>query len=173
MKVRAGVEVASLSDVGCQRENNEDSFSLLGSPGRRHLCAPGPAGHRCRRHGRMRRRAVRQPHRGRKRRANLYPSSADPDPQQRLLQGFREAHARIQQRARENPETAWHGHDADRVCRWSANIFITRTSATAACTCCGQGSCTWSRTITRWSRAWWRPASSARKMPTIIPKNTC
>ena len=27
MKVRPGVELASLSDVGCQRENNEDRYS--------------------------------------------------------------------------------------------------------------------------------------------------
>ena len=26
MKIRAGVEAAGLSDIGCQRENNEDSF---------------------------------------------------------------------------------------------------------------------------------------------------
>ena len=27
MRVRPGVELASLSDVGCQRENNEDRYS--------------------------------------------------------------------------------------------------------------------------------------------------
>ena len=27
MKVRPGVELAGLSDVGCQRENNEDRYS--------------------------------------------------------------------------------------------------------------------------------------------------
>ena len=26
MKVRAGIEVSSQSDIGCQRQNNEDSF---------------------------------------------------------------------------------------------------------------------------------------------------
>ena len=27
MQIRPGIEVASLSDVGCQRENNEDALS--------------------------------------------------------------------------------------------------------------------------------------------------
>ena len=27
MKVRPGIELANLSDVGCQRENNEDRYS--------------------------------------------------------------------------------------------------------------------------------------------------
>ncbi len=101
MKVRAGVEVASLSDVGCQRENNEDSFSYWESPddtfarlGRLAIVADGMGG--CEGGQFASRIAVESVE-------QIYSSSADPDPQQRLLQGFREAHVRIQQRARENP----------------------------------------------------------------------
>jgi serine/threonine protein phosphatase PrpC len=102
MKVRAGVEVASLSDVGCQRENNEDSLAYWESPdnsvfarlGRLAVVADGMGG--CEGGQFASRIAVESVE-------QVYTSSADPEPQQRLLQGFREAHARIQQRARENP----------------------------------------------------------------------
>jgi serine/threonine protein phosphatase PrpC len=103
MKVRPGAEVASLSDVGCQRENNEDSYSYWESPddstfallGRLAIVADGMGG--CEGGQFASRIAVESVE-------QIYSSSAESDPQQRLLQGFREAHARIQQRARENPE---------------------------------------------------------------------
>jgi PPM family protein phosphatase len=102
MKVRPGVEVASLSDVGCQRENNEDSYSYWESPedstfarlGRLAIVADGMGG--CEGGQFASRIAVETVE-------QIYSSSPDPDPQQRLLEGFRQAHARIQQRARENP----------------------------------------------------------------------
>jgi serine/threonine protein phosphatase PrpC len=102
MKVRAGVEVASLSDVGCQRENNEDSYSYWESPddssfvrlGRLAIVADGMGG--CEGGQFASRIAVETVE-------QIYSSSSDPDPQQRLLEGFRQAHARIQQRAGENP----------------------------------------------------------------------
>ncbi len=102
MKVRAGVEVASLSDVGCQRENNEDSYSYWESPddssfarlGRLAIVADGMGG--CEGGQFASRIAVESVE-------QIYSSSSDPDPRQRLLEGFRQAHARIQQRARENP----------------------------------------------------------------------
>jgi protein phosphatase len=102
MKVRAGVEVASLSDVGCQRENNEDSLGYWESPddstfarlGRLAIVADGMGG--CEGGQFASRIAVETVE-------EIYSSSSDPDPQQRLLEGFRQAHARIQQRARENP----------------------------------------------------------------------
>jgi protein phosphatase len=102
MKVRAGVEVASLSDVGCQRENNEDSLGYWESPddstfarlGRLAIVADGMGG--CEGGQFASRIAVETVE-------EINSSSSDPDPQQRLLEGFRQAHARIQQRARENP----------------------------------------------------------------------
>jgi protein phosphatase len=102
MKVRAGVEVASLSDVGCQRENNEDSLSYWESPddpsfarlGRLAIVADGMGG--CE-GGQI------ASHIAVETIEQVYSSSTDPDPQQRLLDGFRQAHGRIQQKARENP----------------------------------------------------------------------
>ena len=102
MNVRPGLEVAGLSDVGCQRENNEDSFSYWESPddssfarlGRLAIVADGMGG--CEGGQFASRIAVESVE-------QIYFSSADPNPQQRLLEGFRQAHARIQQRARENP----------------------------------------------------------------------
>jgi PPM family protein phosphatase len=102
MKVRAGVEVAGLSDVGCQRENNEDSYSYWESPddssfarfGRLAIVADGMGG--CEGGQFASRIAVETVE-------QIYSNSTDTDPQQRLVEGFRQAHARIQQRARENP----------------------------------------------------------------------
>jgi PPM family protein phosphatase len=102
MKVRTGVEVAGLTDVGCQRENNEDSYSYWESPadstfallGRLAIVADGMGG--CEGGQFASHIAVETVE-------QIYSSSADSDPQQRLLEGFRQAHARIQQRARENP----------------------------------------------------------------------
>lgn len=102
MRVRDGVEVASITDVGCQRENNEDSLSYWESPdsaifarlGRLAVVADGMGG--CEGGQFASRIAVETVQ-------EIYSSSSDPEPQQRLLEGFREAHARIQQRARENP----------------------------------------------------------------------
>src|SRR6266849_4362365 len=102
MKVRPGVEVAGLSDVGCQRENNEDSYSYWESPddsffmrlGRLAIVADGMGG--CEGGQFASRIAVETVE-------QIYSNSADPGPQQRLLEGFREAHIRIQQKARENP----------------------------------------------------------------------
>ncbi len=102
MKVRPGVEMASLSDVGCQRENNEDSYGYWESPddssfgrlGRLAVVADGMGG--CEGGQFASRIAVDAVQ-------HIYSNSADADPQRRLLEGFREAHGRIQQRARENP----------------------------------------------------------------------
>lgn len=102
MKVRPGVEMAGLSDVGCQRQNNEDSYGYWESPddsffsrfGRLAIVADGMGG--CEGGQFASRIAVDTVQ-------QIYSDSADSDPQQRLLEGFREAHGRIQQRARENP----------------------------------------------------------------------
>jgi serine/threonine protein phosphatase PrpC len=102
MKVRAGVEVSSLTDVGCQRENNEDSLAYWESPddatfvrlGRLAIVADGMGG--CEGGQFASRIAVETAE-------EIYSKSVKPDPQQRLLEGFRQAHLRIQQRARENP----------------------------------------------------------------------
>src|SRR6266853_1856368 len=102
MKVRAGVEVASLSDVGCQRENNEDSYSYWESPddstfarlGRLAVIADGMGG--CEGGQIASRIAVENLERA-------YATSAQADPQHRLLEAFHEIHRHIQQHAWQNP----------------------------------------------------------------------
>ena len=94
--------MAGLSDVGCQRVNNEDSYGYWESPdesffarlGRLAIVADGMGGCEGGQFAsRIAVEAVQQ----------VYSNSADADPQQRLLEGFREAHGRIRQRARETP----------------------------------------------------------------------
>jgi len=102
MKVRPGVELASLTDVGCHRENNEDSYGYwepdddasFAAVGRLALVADGMGGHEG---GQI---------------ASFiavdtvienYSASREADPQKRLLTALDKAHRRIQQQSQENP----------------------------------------------------------------------
>jgi PPM family protein phosphatase len=92
--VRPGVEVASLTDVGCQRENNEDSY-LYWEPasdaefkrkGRLAVIADGMGGHDGGQEAsRLAVETVRE----------VYDHSFDENPQGALLEAFRAAHGRI------------------------------------------------------------------------------
>src|SRR5947209_11535760 len=94
MSVKPGVEVASLTDVGCQRENNEDSF-LYWEPasdaefqrkGRLAVIADGMGGHEGGQEAsRLAVETVRE----------VYDQSSSDDPQAALVESFAAAHARI------------------------------------------------------------------------------
>jgi len=102
MKVRPGVEVAGLTDIGCNRQNNEDNYAYWEPAddaafqrlGRLAIVADGMGGAEGGQYAsRMAVDAVR----------DAYAASDDEDPQQRLLIAFQGANARIQQEARAKP----------------------------------------------------------------------
>jgi PPM family protein phosphatase len=102
MNVRPGVEVASLTDVGCQRDNNEDSY-LYWEPagddefqrkGRLAVIADGMGGHEGGQEAsRLAVETVR----------NVYDQATGDDPQAALVESLTAAHALIQDFAERNP----------------------------------------------------------------------
>ena len=102
MRVKPGVEVAGLTDVGCQRENNEDSY-LYWEPdgdqeferkGRLAIIADGMGGHEGGQEAsRLAVETVRE----------VYESDAGDDAQIALVESFAAAHQRIQDYAEEHP----------------------------------------------------------------------
>ena len=102
MKIRPGVELASLTDVGCNRENNEDNYGYwepeddasFAALGRLAIVADGMGGHEG---GQVASRIAVEIF------AESYAASAEPDSQKRLLNALTEAHHRIQRKAGEDP----------------------------------------------------------------------
>src|SRR5580704_12759542 len=102
MNVKPGVEVASLTDVGCQRENNEDSF-LYWEPrddeefrrkGRLAVIADGMGGHEGGQEAsRLAVETVRE----------VYDQALGDDPQAALVESLSAAHMRIQNYAERHP----------------------------------------------------------------------
>lgn len=102
MNVRPGVETAGLSDVGCQRENNEDSY-LYWEPGdedefkrkgRLAIIADGMGGHEGGLEAsRLAVDTVRE----------VYDAGFRDDPQAMLIEGFAAAHMRIRDYAERHP----------------------------------------------------------------------
>lgn len=100
--MRAGLELASLSDVGCQREANEDSYAywepeddgVFERLGRLAVIADGMGGHEG---GQIASRIAVDVV------EKTYSGSSEPDIQKRLLEAFRQAHSRIQQLAQQSP----------------------------------------------------------------------
>ncbi|MGA8617537.1 MAG: Stp1/IreP family PP2C-type Ser/Thr phosphatase [Candidatus Sulfotelmatobacter sp.] len=103
MNVKPGIEVASLSDVGCQRENNEDSY-LYWEPagdvefkrkGRLAVIADGMGGHEGGLEAsRLAVETVRK----------VYDQGFRDDPQAALVESFAAAHTRILDYAEQHPE---------------------------------------------------------------------
>jgi PPM family protein phosphatase len=103
MQIRPGIELASLTDVGCQRDNNEDSFSYwepssdadFRKKGRLAVVADGMGGYEGGQEAsRMAVETVQ----------SVYDQDTVGDPRTALLKGFRAAHDRIRQYADEHPE---------------------------------------------------------------------
>ncbi len=103
MNVKPGMEVASLTDVGCQRDNNEDSF-LYWEPagdgefrrkGRLAVIADGMGGYEGGQEAsRLAVETIRE----------LYDKDPRDDPREVLLEAFAKAHERIQSYALRHPE---------------------------------------------------------------------
>jgi protein phosphatase len=102
MAIRPGVELASLSDIGCQRENNEDSYSYWeGSSeeqyqrkGRLAIVADGMGGYEGGQEAsRLAVKTIEEQY-----------ANAPNGPQSALLDGFQLAHERIQKHANEHPD---------------------------------------------------------------------
>jgi serine/threonine protein phosphatase PrpC len=103
MQIRPGIELASATDVGCQRQNNEDSFSYwepssdeeFERKGRLAVVADGMGGYEGGQEAS--RLAVETVQ-------SVYDGDAGEDPRGALLKGFRTAHQRIRDYAEAHPE---------------------------------------------------------------------
>ena len=103
MRIREGVQVAGMSDLGCQRENNEDRYAYwepasdaeFERKGRLAIVADGMGGHEGGQEAsRIAVEVIEQ----------VYAQPGEGDPQSQLLVGFREAHRQIVQYAAQHPE---------------------------------------------------------------------
>jgi PPM family protein phosphatase len=114
MPMRAGIDLANLSDVGCQRDNNEDSYSYwepadeaqFERKGRLVIVADGMGGHEGGQEAsRIAVEAIEE----------VYDTSAENDPQLRLIEGFRAAHERIRECSLRRPELLGMGTTATAI----------------------------------------------------------
>jgi serine/threonine protein phosphatase PrpC len=114
MSIRPGIEVAGLSDLGCQRENNEDSYSYwepasdaeFALKGRLAVVADGMGGHEGGQEAsRIAVEAIQE----------TYADTPATDPQSLLTAGFHEAHQRIQSYAVAHPKLRGMGTTATAV----------------------------------------------------------
>src|SRR5580700_10171885 len=103
MRIRPGVELASLSDIGCQRENNEDQYAYwepandeeFARKGRLAIVADGMGGHEGGQEAsRIAVESIQE----------IFANAPDNDVQSLLTVGFQIAHERILKYAAANPE---------------------------------------------------------------------
>jgi PPM family protein phosphatase len=122
MRVREGVEVAGLSDVGCQRQNNEDSYGYwepaddleYERKGRLAMVADGMGGHEGGQEASsLAVETIQQ----------VYAEGAGNDPQALLAEAFREAHQRIKQYAAQYPQFRGMGTTATAIVLLSTQLY--------------------------------------------------
>ena len=103
MRIRPGVELASMSDIGCQRENNEDRYAYwepgaddeFARKGRLAIVADGMGGHEGGQEAsRIAVEAIQE----------VFSDTSGTDPQSLLVTGFQIAHERILEYAAGHPE---------------------------------------------------------------------
>lgn len=102
MQIRPGIQLASVSDIGCQRENNEDNYAYwepssdeeFKRKGRLAIVADGMGGYEGGQEAsRLAVETIEE----------VYANGAEGDPQSWLLAGFQSAHQRIQAEASLRP----------------------------------------------------------------------
>jgi len=120
---RAGIERASLSDVGCQRENNEDRTSYwepasdeeFARKGRLAIVADGMGGYEGGQEAsRIAVETIEE----------VYGQGAEGDPAAWLEAGFRAAHERILEHARQHPELHGMGTTATAAAIQDSNLYF-------------------------------------------------
>jgi len=124
MRVRQGVEIAGLSDVGCQRANNEDSYaywepegdSEFQHKGRLAIVADGMGGHEGGQEASSL--AVRTMQ-------EVYADSQEGDIKSLLTAAFQAAHDRIRQYATQHPELRGMGTTATAIVLLSGHLYYT------------------------------------------------
>jgi len=124
MRVRQGVEIAGLSDVGCQRANNEDSYaywepegdSEFQHKGRLAIVADGMGGHEGGQEASSL--AVRTMQ-------EVYADSQEGDIKSLLTAAFQAAHDRIRQYATQHPELRGMGTTATAIVLLSGDLYYT------------------------------------------------
>jgi len=122
MRIREGVQVAGMSDLGCQRENNEDRYAYwepasdaeFERKGRLAIVADGMGGHEGGQEAsRIAVEVIEQ----------VYAQPSDGDPQSQLLAGFREAHQQIVRYAGEHIEFRGMGTTATAIVLLANHLY--------------------------------------------------
>jgi serine/threonine protein phosphatase PrpC len=122
MQVRPGVELAGMSDIGCQRENNEDQYAYwepaadeeFARKGRLAIVADGMGGHEGGQEAsRIAVQAIQE----------VFAQTPDGDPQSLLLTGFQTAHVRILKFADRHPELHGMGTTATAIALVDHQLF--------------------------------------------------
>jgi protein phosphatase len=122
MRIRPGIELASMSDIGCQRENNEDHYAYwepeadeeFARKGRLAIVADGMGGHEGGQEAsRIAVESIQE----------VFVETRSGDPQSLLLAGIQTAHQRILQYAAAHPELQGMGTTATAIALVGRQLF--------------------------------------------------